>query len=151
MAEHAATLLPQGLQLLHRFFHALDQSYYADLLALFEPDAIWHRQGAVLRGHDEIRAALDKRSATQRIRHVLSNTFVAAAEPAPEGDKARLISYMTAYRFDNGVLPVGLVTIEGPMQLYAVNATVLLAPQRAGIAELEITPEFCFATRRAEA
>lgn len=142
MADSATLLLSPCLQLLHRFFHCLDQSRYEQLISLFEPDAVWNRQGVELRGHDEIRLALATRSATQRIRHVLSNTFVAVEE----GNMARLTSYMTVYRFDNGVPPVGPVTINGPMQMYTVDASVRLTPQRAGIVKLEITPEFRFAT-----
>ncbi len=145
MTNRATTVLPQCLQLLHQFFHHLDQYRYESLIELFEPDATWHRQGAVLRGHDEIREALVKRSTTQRIRHVLSNTAVVAEE----ADSVWLSSYMTAYRFDNGVLPVGLVTIDGPLQMYALNAQVCLKPQRASISALEITPEFRFATSMA--
>lgn len=133
-------LLPLCQQLLHRFFHCLDQSDYDGLLALFDPDGIWHRQGVVLRGHAAMAEALRTRSTTQRIRHVLSNVLV----HRHDDHVAEVGGYMAVYRFDNGQPQDGLVTIDGPSQLYAVQATIRLAADDATLVALTITPEFRF-------
>jgi hypothetical protein len=53
------------LQVTQRFFYCLDEGQYDELLALMSPEAVWHRQGKILRGHPQIRAALEERSTTQ--------------------------------------------------------------------------------------
>ncbi|MGO4325868.1 nuclear transport factor 2 family protein [Cupriavidus sp. 2TAF22] len=133
-------LLPLCQQLLHRFFHCLDQSDYDGLLALFDPDGVWHRQGVALRGHMAMAEAMQTRSTTQRIRHVLSNVFV----HKHDDHVAEVGGYMAVYRFDNGHPQDGLVTIDGPSQLYAVQATIRLGADDATLVALTITPEFRF-------
>lgn len=134
-------LLPLCQQLLHRFFHCLDQSDYDGLLALFDPDGVWHRQGVALRGHAAMAQAMQARSTTQRIRHVLSNVLV----HQHDDHIAEVGGYMTVYRFDNGQPQPGLVAIDGPSQLYAVQATIRLAADDATLVALTLTPEFRFA------
>ncbi len=63
-------------QLTYRFFYYLDERRFADLLRMMKPDAVWHRQGKHLEGHVEILAELESRSTTQRIRHVITNSFI---------------------------------------------------------------------------
>ena len=140
MSPHSA-LLPLCQQLLHRFFHCLDQSDYDGLLALFDPEGTWHRQGVALRGHAAMREAMQARSATQRIRHVLTNVLV----HTHDRNVVETGGYMAVYRFDNGTPPQGLVTIDGPSQLYAVRATIRHDAGDALLLALTITPEFRFA------
>lgn len=134
--------LPLCQQLLHRFFYCLDQSDYDGLLALFDPNGVWHRQGVALRGHAAMREAIQKRSATQRIRHVLTNVLVHKHDEHVAG----VGGYMAVYRFDNGQPQDGLVTIDGPSQLYTVRATIRIAADDATLVALNITPEFRFAS-----
>ena len=62
-------------------------------------DAVWHRQGRALAGRAQIRSALDERPRSQRIRHVVSNPFIAEQSD----DAVRMIAYMIGYRADEGV------------------------------------------------
>lgn len=66
------------LQVTHRFFYCLDEGRYGELLALMSPEAVWHRQGRILR-------------------HVITNAFLDQADD----ERAELRAYMTAYRFDD--------------------------------------------------
>lgn len=61
-----------------RFYLCLDTRDYEGLIALFAPDGVWHRQGRALSGAAEMRTALEARSATFEIRHVLTATDVQA-------------------------------------------------------------------------
>ena len=134
-------LLPLCQQLLHHFFYCLDESDYDGLLALFEPDGVWHRQGVALRGHEAMREAMQSRSATQRIRHVLSNVLV----HSHDNHATEVGGYMVVYRFDNGEPQHGVVTIDAASQVYSVRATIRIVGHIATLEALTITPEFRFA------
>lgn len=104
------------------------------------PDAAWHRQGKTLRGHPEILAALEERSATQRIRHVVTNAFLDEAD----GEEMLLVAYMTAYRFDDGKPSSGPVLIDGPFRLSLVRTRFARSAGEWRIVELSLTAEFEF-------
>jgi hypothetical protein len=55
------------------FFRDLDEGSYDTLVARLAPDAVWHRQGKVLTGRDQARTALQQRSPTRRINHLITN------------------------------------------------------------------------------
>jgi hypothetical protein len=128
-------------QLTYRFFYCLDERRFADLLAMMKPDAVWHRQGKHLRGHDEILAELKSRSPTQRIRHVITNSFIDTADDRSATVKA----YMVAYRFDDGTAPQPPVALDGPLRM--VLLTTHFVREGDGkwlIAEQSAVPEFEF-------
>jgi len=130
-------------QLTYRFFYYLDERRFADLLRMMKPDAIWNRQGKHLRGHDEILAELESRSPTQRIRHVITNSFIDAADDR----SATVRAYMVAYRFDDGAIPKPPITMDGPLRM--VLLTTRFVRERDGewlIAEQSAVPEFEFST-----
>jgi hypothetical protein len=133
--------LSASTQLIHQLFYFLDQADYPKLAALFTPQGTWTRQGELLSGHAQILNALSKRPTTQRIRHVISNTFLSATEPT----SATLTAYMTAYRFDNGTHTTGAVTISRPFRLSVVHAKLEAADGSWRVAELDLVPEFEFA------
>jgi hypothetical protein len=133
--------LSASTQLIHQLFYFLDQADYPKLAALFTPQGTWKRQGELLAGHAQILNALSKRPTTQRIRHVISNTFLFASEPA----KASLTAYMTAYRFDDGSHTTGSVTISRPFRLSVVHAKMEATDGGWRVAELDLVPEFEFA------
>jgi hypothetical protein len=128
-------------QLIHQLFYFLDEADYPKLVALFTPQGTWKRQGELLTGHAQILNALAKRPTTQRIRHVISNSFLSAAEPAT----ATLTAYMTAYRFDNGSPTTGAVTISRPFRLSVVQAKLQVIDACWRVAELDLVPAFEFA------
>ena len=129
-----------GPQLIHLLFYFLDESNYRDLAGLFTVHGCWKRQGELLTGHAQITAALSKRSTTQRIRHVITNTMVTAASDR----SASLTAYMTAYRFDDGRRHEGLVYISRPFLLSVVKATLQAVDGRWLVSELDLVPEFQF-------
>ena len=134
------------LQVTHRFFYCLDEGRYGELLALMSPEAVWHRQGRILRGHPQIRAALEERSSTQRIRHVITNAFLDKADD----ERAELRAYMTAYRFDDGKPSSGPVVIDGPFRLSLVRTRFARCGGEWRIVEQSLAPEFeCRAPRQA--
>jgi ketosteroid isomerase-like protein len=127
-------------QSLVAFFDHLDEQRYDALLALMTPDAVWHRHGKTLRGTDQIMAALRERSATQRIRHVLTNLL---EREAPAGEIV-LTHHMTAYKYDDGQITRGPVAIRGPFRFSMVRTRWRRHDQRWLIAEQAIDAEFDF-------
>jgi hypothetical protein len=113
---------------------------YVRLAALFKMDGVWKRQGEVLVGAEQIIRALSKRSTTQRIRHVISNTFL----PRYESDEMDVISYMTAYRFDDGTNKDGVARIARPFLLSIVHARLEKNHDIWHIADLDLVPQFEF-------
>ena len=133
------TLTPE--QTVLAFFDHLDERRYEELLSLMAADAVWHRQGKRLQGHAQIRAALQERSNTQRIRHLVTNLL----QRSVSSDEARFSHYMTALRHDDGQTHTGPVTIQGPFRMSLVDTRL----QRLGgvwcVAEQAIVTEFEFA------
>ena len=136
----AAELIGPLTQRLHRVFYCLDERDYDSLVAAFADDGVWNRQGERLQGHAAVRRALDARSPTQRIRHVISNTFVAEVE----GDEATVVAYMTAYRHDDGTPSAAPPRIAGPLRISKVAARFRRVGDDWLIAEQTLTPEFEF-------
>lgn len=132
--------LPGCTQLIHQLFYFLDESKNDELIALFEPDGKWHRQGKILEGRTQMMQAMLQRSLTQRIRHVITNSFIASASQTA----VQLVAYMTAYRFDDGAYHTGPVEISQPLRLSILNATLRPTDGVWKIAELTLTPEFEF-------
>jgi ketosteroid isomerase-like protein len=97
------------VQTVTRFFRALDDRDYGTLAALLADDGEWHRQGAVLRNEADILAAMEKRSSTMRIHHLLSNLF---AEPRGDNE-AEVTGYMLVVRHDAKVEPTGPSPLSG--------------------------------------
>jgi hypothetical protein len=141
MSHSPESTLSASTQLIHQLFYYLDEANYPELVALFTPQGTWERQGELLTGHLQILQALAKRPTTQRIRHVISNTFLFASEPA----KASLTAYMTAYRFDDGSHTTGAVTISRPFRLSVVHAKMEATDGGWRVAELDLVTEFEFA------
>ncbi len=140
MSLSPESTLNASTQLIHQLFYFLDEADYPKLAALFTPQGTWKRQGEILAGHAQILNALSKRPTTQRIRHVISNTFLSASEPA----SATLTAYMTAYRFDDGTKKLGSVTISRPFRLSVVHAKLEVTDGGWRVAELDLVPEFEF-------
>ena len=136
-------LLGRLIQPLHYFFYCLDERRYDALAALFAQDGIWHRQGKHLHGHAAILEALASRSPTQRIRHVVTNAFIAGREG--DGNRVTVNSYMTAYRHDDGTPCVTVPRITGPVSMSLVTTVFGRFGDDWLIAEQTLTPEFEFA------
>jgi hypothetical protein len=140
ITTNLAQYLPECTQLTHQLFFCLDEAKYAQLVSLFEDNGIWHRQGEVLTGHEQILQAMAKRPSTQRIRHIITNCFI---ESQLHG-VANLVAYMVAYRFDDGTIRSGPVEISRPLRLSLVRAAMRQTGDTWKIVELSLTPEFEF-------
>lgn len=100
-------------QLLLRVFYALDMRDYAGVVSCFHVDGTWVRMGKRLVGHTQMRQALDQRSKTMLIHHVITNVLFEEADEI----RCRLVCYLTAYRHDNGNAIVGAAPLVGPSQV----------------------------------
>ena len=130
------------MQVVHEMFYALDTSDYERLVHLFEPDGSLLRQGELLKGRQHITRAMQKRSTTQRIRHVISNGFI----ESQASDLTHLVAYMTAYRFDDGAVHTGPVVISRAFRISVVHAAMRPVENTWQIAAMTFTPEFEFTT-----
>ena len=140
MTEDMTLALPGCLQVTHQMFYFLDESKYGQLVDLFAPNGTLFRQGELLVGHEQILLAMSKRSTTQRIRHVISNTFI---ESQSQG-VTRLVAYMTAYRFDDGALHKGPVEISRPFRISVMRAGMRQTGGVWKIVEMTFTTDFEF-------
>lgn len=138
--SETALLRSELTQVLHAFFHALDERQYGFMLECFEPDGRWLRQGRWLQGRDAIGQALEARPLDQRIRHVITNSFVQEAGR----DVARVQAYMTAYRHA-GVASGEAAVIKGPLRFNRVGTLFRRHADAWLIAEQQLVTEFEFA------
>lgn len=128
-------------RLLIRFFNAFDAFRYDEMAAMFAPDGVWHRQGKALHGRAAILAALDERSATQTVRHVVTNIDVTASA----ADDAQFLLYLTAYADDRGVAPDGEPPIiAAPFLLLTVPGSCVRIDGKWRIADMTMTRTFRF-------
>lgn len=92
-----------------RFFRYLDERHYDALAALLASDAVWHRQGRILRGPAEVQAALEQRSVTMRIAHIIANLMVDELD----ADHCIMRAYMLVIRHEPGRDQNGPSPMEG--------------------------------------
>jgi hypothetical protein len=102
-----------------RFFYYLDEWRYDDMLRLMTKDAIWIRQGETLNGQTAVRLALEKRSAKQRIRHIITNLIV----DQHDEKTAFATSYLTSYKHDEARDIAGAAQISGPFRLLLIQTS----------------------------
>jgi hypothetical protein len=124
---------------LTQFFNWFDQWRYDDMVALFAPDGVWHRQGRALQG-PAIMAALDVRSRTQTVRHVITNIQVDVVDAAA----AEFTLYVTAYMHDSGVKAAAPPKIQSPSLLLVVPGGLVKVGDQWKIAHMSMNREFEF-------
>lgn len=81
----------QCAQAISQFYQGLDLNDIDVLLNCVEPDTVWHRQGKMLTGVEEIRQALEARNAERVTFHQVSNLAVQHV-----GDVAAVATYFLA-------------------------------------------------------
>jgi SnoaL-like domain len=126
-------------QLLTRFFNAFDAWHYDEMAAMFAPDGVWHRAGQELQGA-AILLALNARSRTQTVRHVVTNVQV----DVRDASNADFLLYVTAYMHDCGVKAIKPPKIESPYLLLVVPGTLVRAGNCWKIASMSMNREFEF-------
>jgi hypothetical protein len=134
------TLFETLVQMTHRFHWYLDEFRYHDMIEMMREDCVWHRQGKVLKGREQVLAALNERPVTQRIRHLISNPFIAERKD----NSVRLIAYMLGYKADEGVKKPAPQTIDGPLRLLLLDVVFEFSGGRWWIVEQKAIPEFEF-------
>jgi ketosteroid isomerase-like protein len=102
-------------RLLVRLFHCLDARDYEGVADCFAEDSLWLRQGKELRGPKQVLQALQQRTPTIHVHHILASIDVKLVEPA----QAKSIAYMLVYRSDTGKPPQFPISASGP-ELVAV-------------------------------
>lgn len=127
-------------QTLLAMFDHLDEGEYEGLLSLMTPDAVWHRRGQRLQGHAQIRAALQERSGTQRIRHLVTNVL---QRPGSD-DEVNISCYLTALKHDDGQVHAGPVGVRGFFRMARVTTRLVRVDGAWRIAEQAIVTEFEF-------
>ncbi len=132
------TLFETLVQMTHRFYWYLDEFRYQDMIDMMREDGVWHRQGKVLRGREQVLEALNQRPATQRIRHVLTNPFIVDRRD----NSVRMSAYMIAFKADEGVRQPAPQTIEGPSRMLLLDIVFEYSGGRWWIVEQKGVPEF---------
>jgi hypothetical protein len=102
------------------FFKHLDDRQYDALIALLTPQCAWRRQGKVLATPAEALAALQQRSATMRIAHIMTNLACTAIDE----QRCTLHGYMLVVRHDPGKVVQGPVPLDGIESVRRVQATL---------------------------
>ena len=138
--EQARAIEWDCAQLLIRFFNEFDAWRYQDMVKLFAPDGVWHRQGKALKGADAILSALAERSSTQTVRHVVTNIQVTALDR----ETAVSLLYVTAYQHDTGEKGTATPVIRSPSLLLAVPGELVRTEDGWRISSLTMTRVFEF-------
>jgi len=126
--------------LVYRFYRSLDTRDYAPLDDIFMPDASMTRLGSRHAGLAAIRAALAKRAATLRTRHLISNLLIDTAD-----DGAALghfsMTVVRAHAAPDAALPL---PVRSPWRTSDVQARFERAGSCWRIASLATTSQFEF-------
>ena len=139
-ADDARAIEWDCTQVLIRFFNYFDQWGYREMADLFAPDGVRHRQGKALRGRAEILAALDARSTTQRVRHVVTNVQIDVVA----ADAATSLLYLTAYMHETGAKQASPPRIRAPYLFLVVPGRLVRTGAGWKIASMEMNREFEF-------
>lgn len=108
-----------------RFFRFLDDRDYEGLTSMLAEESEWHRQGKVLRGKQATLAALQARSPTMRIHHLLTNVLTHSA-----GDGEITVSaYMSVVRHEPGAAMTGASPLKGIESIRTIRARLRDTPQ----------------------
>ena len=94
------------------FFRYLDERRYDALAALLAPDAIWRRQGKALEGPQQVLEALQQRSPTMKIAHIITNLVFDECET----QRCAIRAYMLVVRHEPGE------PIQGPCPLQGIES-----------------------------
>lgn len=142
--ENARAIERECTRVIHELFYALDERRYDALAYAFCPDGVWRRKGDALQGRQRILQAMNERSATVRVRHVITNVLVTVR--TAEG--ADFVLYLTAYMHDDGTLDPRPVVISSPAMLLVVTGSLAYSPHGWKIREMNMRREFEFAQQK---
>lgn len=129
-------------QALVRLFHRLDARDYEGVVAQFEPDALWIRQGQQLKGPEQMLKALQARSPTIHVHHILHAIEVERVDEA----RAKSTAYMTVYRTDTGKPPRFPLPMQRPDLVLVCAAEYRRNAEQWRLTRLSNTPTYSVAT-----
>jgi hypothetical protein len=120
-------------RVLTRFCLFNDCKQSDDLANLFTTDGVWFRLGAALVGRENIRRAVEARTANAFHRHILSNVIVTVID----ADHAEVSSYKTIYYYDAGEALDKPVPLDGPKWVSAYTDSFVRSEDGWLIARME--------------
>lgn len=109
------------MQVVNKFYNALDERRYDVLVNCFTEDGIWKRQGKELQGRDVIMTAMQERGENLIIRHVVTNIEVSVEDD----DHASTAEYVTIYRYDGEQKLDGPAPLDGPGVIFLYKDKML--------------------------
>jgi len=123
------------------FYRGIDRGDFALAMQQVAPECHWERGGASLRTREDVEASLRKRSATQVMRHIVSN-FVVLAHDAQHVTAAYALGL---HLYDNGAPPTLPVPGSTPFMLVDVTCQLALQPDQAWrIRQLDVERTFSY-------
>jgi hypothetical protein len=123
-------------QVFSRLFAKLDQFDYPGVARQFTREGVWHRQGAVLRGHDAIVRALQSRSSQLFVQHILHQVSCEAIVPG----HIQGFAYMTVFRKESATPIIPPQPIRAADMLISWNVDFAQEDGAWLIRELRNTP-----------
>lgn len=115
------------------FFRHLDERSYDALAALLAPDGIWRRQGKVLRGPQQVLNALQQRSPTMKITHIITNLVFDKYDT----QCCTMRGYMQVIRHEPGG------PVQGPCPLQGIESIRNVQIQMHQVADSWLIAELC--------
>lgn len=127
-------------QALLRFFYCLDERRYQEVAALFDDKGTWQRQGKQHTGPEEVMAMLQTRSATQVVRHAVTNVLTDGGG----ADSIQVRSYVTGFLYDSGREETMPVAIDMPFRFFVSETELRFNGADVRIARHVMEPVFQF-------
>lgn len=132
MGGAEAHLAAQGL--LVEFFRALDDNRYSDMADMLE-GGVWHRRGVAIDTRAALMAAMEGRSQTRVIRHVLTNVSSASDE-----EEVAVTAYMMVFQQEPGQALDGPAPMPGISTIRTVHCRAAAGPGGWRICDLRSDP-----------
>jgi hypothetical protein len=126
--------------LVYRFYELYDQAGYAELVEMFTPEGSWYRANRLLRGREQMLAALAERPAQRRSLHAVCNLQVLPSSPT----RIDLRYWLTVLRSDEAVPREQAATIASPSMVLSARAEVVLHNGQPRFTHKALQREFLF-------
>jgi hypothetical protein len=125
----------------YRFYERYDQAAYAQLVQMFMPDGSWYRANQLLRGREQIIAALQQRPARRRSLHAVCNLQIL---PGQHGH-VDLRYWLTVIRSDEAPEAEAPATIASASMVLSASAEILMQADGPRFTRKTLKREFLFA------
>jgi len=123
------------------FYYGVDRGDFALAMQQVAPECHWERGGASLRTREDVEASLRKRSATQVMRHIVSNFAVLRQD----AQSVTAVYALGLHLYDSGEPATLPVPGSTPFMLVDVTCELALQPDGAWrICKLDIVRTFSY-------